>query len=549
MSRIGRAFAAVLLLTFSLALPAGPAAAATPALEPHLGRVTLAPGGGEKLTLLWLRVATDTEAAHHFAITVDYGDVAGFATVDLALAFSASAAAARAADATPVASSSDTSGPCENTGTAVTCAWDWYFPEADLVLPIAFVSARPTSDAADGDDGTVTVTAKLDDSTTGTSTSTIRVGTAVDLAAGASDEIGAAPGTTTPVTPPVSNAGAAAVDGAALVLAGPSSLLGATSYSNCRYGDDLIMCTFDTTIGAGESYTPSQPFTLTPPADSVPGSVGEFAAQWLTGAEYEDYVDIFPDDTDEYLGTPGTGEPLELTASTGTQSAPPQSDVNSQNDAATYTMTVSGSETPDLAAIGATHSAAVGSEIPIEVGMGNRGPGTLHPELYENNQMTAEVRLPANVTAIDIDTRCDEAGSDGLTYTCTLSRALAPGDQDVFGFSVQLVSRDGEAGTVEVADTLASTSTSTTTSTGASAGKVGVRAANAANNTARIVLTASGSGAGLPITGPHVAGIGATGIALIVIGLLLSVRRGRRPVGAHARGKWGRYGRRKGSAR
>jgi len=42
---------------------------------------------------LWLWVATDSEADHHFVVSLDYGDAAGFATVDLALVFGASAAA------------------------------------------------------------------------------------------------------------------------------------------------------------------------------------------------------------------------------------------------------------------------------------------------------------------------------------------------------------------------------------------------------------------------------------------------------------------------
>lgn len=529
MSRIWRAFAAVLLLTLTLVLPAAPAAAAVSQLATHLGGLTLAPGGGQKLTLLWLRVASDSEAQHHFAVSLDYSKVAGFASVDLALAFDASAAAARSAGLTQTSglarsspattSPSTTSDACAHSGTVISCAWDWYFPKTDLVLPIAYVVATPTDDATDGDEGTVTVAAKIDDDTTAGGDATIQVGTPVDLAAGAGQEIPAAPGANATISPSVSNPGTTAVDGAVLVM-DASSLLGTTSYSNCRYGDDLVTCTFDDTIAAGSTYTLAQPFTLTPPADSIAGSVNETVTQWLTGSEYDDYLGLYPDTTDEYVGKAGTGAALELTESTSAAAQDaPQSDINSENDAAVYQLTVSGSGTPDLAAVGAKRQAAkIGDEVDIEVGLRNKSSGTLHPELYANNAVTALVQLPANTSALAADSRCAEHWYDGdrVEYLCTLGRSLAGGSDAAFAFALLVEKRRGTAGTVTVSDALSTTAASST------------------DNTAKITITAAGSDAGLPITGPDAVKTAFTGLALVVVGLLLTVRPPRRRVGAHA---------------
>ncbi|WP_433299758.1 LPXTG cell wall anchor domain-containing protein [Actinoplanes sp. CA-030573] len=534
MARIGRALAAVFLLTFTLVLPADPAAAAGTTVAPHLGRITLAPGGAEKQTLLWLRVATTTEDERHFAVTVDYTDAAKFAKVDLALGFAAGAAAARAVNTGALGTAeTGTGSDCTNTGSTVTCQWDWYFPATEVLLPVAIMTASPLSTATDQDSAAVTVTAKIDD-TAATDQSEIAVGTAVDLAADDGAEIPAAPGKTVDLLPTVHNAGTVAVEAPTLAISGPSALLGTTSYSNCRYGEDLILCSFDNaSVAAGATYAPAQPFTLEPPADSVPGSVGEYEAGWLTSSDYQDFLDILPsadtDDLDKYIGPFGTGAELQLNQVTAAQDQP-QSDVNNKNDSTTYTMTVSGTAMPDMAAIGAKRTAKLGGTVDFEVGMLNRGPGTLHPELYYNNQLSALVRLPGNVTASDIDPRCEEASEDGLAFLCALNRALGPGEKTMFSVSVDLDSRKGEAGSIDVADALA-------TETAAS---VGAKAANAANNTAEIVVSATGSEATLPITGQRVAGTALSGLALIAIGLLLTVRRSRRRIGAHARGNSGR---------
>jgi hypothetical protein len=390
---------------------------------------------------------------------------------------------------------------------------------------VALVVAAPTESAVTGDNGKVVVTAQIDDATPSAVEATVQVGEGVDLAAGSGQEIEAEPGGSASTTPTVSNTGSIPVDGVVMFMDADPRLLGDNSYSNCQYGDGEVVCSFDTTLAAGQSYAVSEPITLTPPADSVNGSQAQAVVQWMTSTEWADWRDALPDD---FLGDAGTGDPLELTPVAEGQGAP-QSDVEPENDTGTITLTVAGADEPDLAALGADVTAAP-SQVAIAVGTRNLGPGTLHPDLYPNNQVAAEIRLPGNVTAIGVDSRC---GDHGDSYVCYATRTMAPGDRDTFTFALRVDDRKGSAGQIEVGDVLPSIA--------------GVRAAAQQNNVASIVIT--GSGAGLAVTGPNALRTAVTGAAFVVVGLLLAVRPRRRPIGAHAVRVTGRGRRRKGAAR
>ena len=526
----------VLAVVFLLVLPAGPSAAAPveATVEPHLGSLTLAPGGPDKLTLLWMQATGTPQTSHHFAMTVDYAAVAGFADVEVLLG-SLSVESYRAAADDVQTSPATSSGPCtQTTATMFTCGWDGVLYKSDSLYAAGLVSAKPKSTAVTGDEGKITVTARIDDGTPATTESTVRVGEGVDLASGSDQEVSAKAGGTANTTPVVRNSGTTAVNGLVMFLDADPRLLGTSSYSNCEYGEGSVVCTFDTVLAVGQSYALSDPISLGPPAGSVPGSQAQAVVQWLTATEWQDLSESLPDD---FLGEAGTGDPLELTEAVAGQDQP-QSDVEPENDAGTITLTVTGGESPDLAALGARVTGTPAADLVISVGTVNLGPGTLHPDLYPNNQVAAQIRLPANVTALDVDPRCRE---NGTLYLCYATATMAPGDGDTYGFVVRLDASRGEAGQVQVDDLLPTVA--------------GIRAANQENNVAPIVVTASGgTGGGLPITGStvrlqDVLGMAATGAAFIVVGTLLTVRRDRRPVGAHAVRSTGRGRRRKGTPR
>jgi hypothetical protein len=540
MASILRVLAALSLL----ALPAAPAAAA-PAettVQPFVGRITLAPGSPEKLTLLWLRVSAPETAEHHISLTLDYSGIASFATVDFALT-TANSDAMPSATSSSGSAAADATGPCTTAGTAFTCEWDDLIYESDTKLAYAgLVSATPKDTATTGVEGELQVTAKIDDGAAASATSVVRVGEAVDLDAGDAAEVTAAAGGTTSVTPVIRNGGATTIEGAVLVFAASPQLLGATNYRNCQYGDGTVACTFDTALEQGASYRLSSPFQLRPPTDAVPGSQAPAVAQWTTASEWEDFAEVVDDD---FWGESGTGGELELEPVAGSQAAAPQSDVTPLNDTTVITLTVSGSREPDLAAVG-TKVTKAKSQVTIRVGAANRGPGTLRPSLFGNNQVPALVRLPTNVTAVQVDPRCDEVAT--RTYVCATTTTLRPDDREYFNFVLHVDKASGKGGQIEVADTLPTiTSTRSGSRLKTKAGtavspkagtEVGAKATGLANNVAQIVVTSTGgSGGGLPITGSAgsaVVGTASAGLGLVALGSLLATRRPQRPVYAHA---------------
>src|SRR5690242_19112196 len=81
MHRFSRVLVAMLLLVL---LPVAPAVAApaTATLVPRLGPVTLAPGGPEKHTLLWVRLGdAERGTSASLEVTADLGGATAFADV------------------------------------------------------------------------------------------------------------------------------------------------------------------------------------------------------------------------------------------------------------------------------------------------------------------------------------------------------------------------------------------------------------------------------------------------------------------------------------
>jgi hypothetical protein len=530
-----RSILRILTVALLLAVPVAPAAAApaSPTIEPHLGTITLAPGGPEKITLLWLRITAAPQTEHRFTLTVDHSDVTDFAAVELIVdpdSDTGLAAAARKSSAPASTASAGESGPCSTTASTVSCSWHGAVHESDMLALAALVSVKPTSSAAVGDEGTIMTHARIDDREIATTESAVRVGEGVDLAAGDTQEVAAAAGGTASATPVIRNAGTTAATGVAVVVDAAPDLLGASSYSNCRYGGGTFICTFDDTLAAGGSYELTSPIRLGPPAGSVPGSVAQVLVHWLTAADLADLIEAIPDGL---LGDPGTGAALGLTP-LATGQAEPQSDTEPLNDAGTITLTVTGSDDPDIAAVGAEVTAGADGTATIDVGSRNIGPGTLRPDLYPNNELPSVVSLPGNVSALVVDPRCDPTG-DGR-YICSADTTLPPGSRLDYGFALRVDTSQGEAGQVQVANVLPSFA--------------GVRATAQDNNVARIVVTGSGgAGGGLPITGPGALGLAVAGLGLVAAGALLTVVLIRRPVCAHAGGESGRGRRRKGTAR
>jgi hypothetical protein len=487
----------VVVLLILLPEPAAGAPGA-PTLEARLGQITVAPGGPVKTTLLWLQPSAVAGTTRHFTLMLDFGPVAAFAEVEVG--FSAiSVREIRTSSAEP-------DGPCGRTTTTVVCTWDGVVYANEGLYPVGYVTARPKAAARTGDSGEIAVTGRVDAGPATTTTSALRVGAAVDLAAVAGIEVTARPGATATAAPMVRNTGKVATGGAVMLLDADPRLVSASSHRNCRYSPGTTICLFDTPLAPGRRYAVSEPLRLHPPADSVPGSRAHVYVQWMTPTEWSDWTGLFPE---TFFGRPGTGPPLALTMAATALEAP-QADVRPENDSAPITLTVAGAGHPDLAAIGARLSATVGEDVAITVGLRNLGPGTLHPDLYANNQVSARIELPGAVTATEDLPECGGTwdGEKMLDYSCAITVVLPPGRQAGFTIPARVGRSRDRTGRVEVVDVLPAAA--------------GQRATGQRNNVAPIVIEVAG--ADLPITGPGPVGLGGAGLALIAIGLL-AVRR------------------------
>ncbi|MFF5084672.1 hypothetical protein ACFY36_47175 [Actinoplanes sp. NPDC000266] len=513
---IGRAAAALLLVL----LPATPASAApaTPTAEAHLGRITVAPGGPVRGTLLWLRAENIAEDdTHRVALSLDLGNAEKLAEFDLSLTNFGTTAAGTVADEVDDVVSTAPDGPCRATGPVIECVWtDAFF--ADGTLPVAALIARPRAKVETGDTAEIELTARIGDGPARTTRAEIRVGEAVDLDAGAHQDVSARPGSRAKVTPKVRNSGSKAVEGAVLYLHADGRLLEKSSFSNCRYTEDQIVCTFDEPLRPGRTYRTSAPLTLRPPADSAAGSQSDLMHQWFTPTDFEA---IAESNLWDEPGEPGTGAPLTLEELVAAQAAP-QSDVQPENDYAGVTLTVTGSLKRRAVAVGAHPSSAVGDRLTIGAGALWRGPGRLQPDLYPNNTLLSVVRLPGNVEPVEVDERCWDKEEPGL-YVCADREALGPGQRQMFAFTVETEKPCGDAGSVEVTDVQPEINA--------------WRAGRRDDGTAAITVTVPGARCALPITGPGELWAAGAGAALVAVGLLLAVRRRRSAVCAHAVGE------------
>ncbi|MBU2670077.1 hypothetical protein KOI35_41885 [Actinoplanes bogorensis] len=508
MSLVSRVLAVSLLLVL---LPLHPAAAAatTATAEPRLSRVTLAPGGPERGSLLWVHTDNvEPYADQRLEVTVELGAAAAFTETDLVSMVNSNTielVVAGVPSAPPRPPS-----PCVRTGTKFACSWTTSYNAAKSVDVAAVLLVKPTAAAKTGDSAEVTVTARLGDGPIGTSTSIVQVGVGVDLVAGQTPKVKAAPGKTVKVVPAVRNNSATTATGVTLFIDADARLLAPTSYRNCRYGLVMI-CTFDTALAAGRTYALARPLLLRSPADTVPGSATEVIHGWATKDEWED------ESLGDQIGTPGTGAPLTLTPVASAQAEPPQADVNPENNYAVTKFTVAGKGFPVLSAIGSARESAVGSELQLSPGLMNFGPGTLRPTLFTNNALPVAVRLPANVTSAGSD---DCVSDSDDVYYCSLQRDLGPGQRATFAFAAEVTDGCGDPGKVSVPDRLVTADYNPRT-----------------KHTATLSVTVAGATCvALPITGPRAAWTALAGLALVTAGLVLALRRTRRAVCAHAEG-------------
>ncbi|MEV4640746.1 hypothetical protein AB0J80_25730 [Actinoplanes sp. NPDC049548] len=465
-----------------LTVPAKPAAAAPapPRLNTVFDPITIAPGTPEdEYTANLYGLLAEREQpvrVHRVAYTVDVTDAADLVSLSFA---------GLATDIITASAFDDDESPCVLKGTVFRCVRTGVRPSAGFIVQLGFFEVTPAPGAEPGDTGRISVTARVDDGPVTTSTSQVRIGENVDLAAVGGATVSAAPGHTATFRPRVRNVGDKAAEGAVLSLPFPRDVV-VTDASNCFYGY-AVYCVFDTVLEPGRTYGLSAPVTVRPPGDAAVGSRADAQLRWMTPSLWEDWLTAFKG---SLPGKAGTGEPLTLVAQASAAGIP-QVDIGSDNDYAVVKLTVTGSRRPDLAAKAPAVTLKAGGTTTVRIAAVNRGPGTLYPALFDNTMILTSLTVPKGVTASTTNSRCWSNGGDTRRWQCSPAKEkVAPGGSETYTFRLKAArSFTGGTGKVRVSGFFSAPLDAP---------------ANRANNVTnlRINLPASGQGAGLPVTGP-----------------------------------------------
>ncbi|WP_433792634.1 Ig-like domain-containing protein [Actinoplanes sp. CA-252034] len=203
------------------------------------------------------------------------------------------------------------------------------------------------------------------------------------LLSGATPRVSAVVGADFDVALSVTNTGSTPLTGAGVLLHTDWAFEPAEQFSNCDYRADgrARLCTFGQTLEPGRSYRIVLPYKVRPDTYAPGSAAGEF--EWRTA----DKISHNSGDT------PGAGGPLELR-----QDSPlPGYEGGSF---ATVDLTVTGTNTPDLVAIGDEVSGAAGDLVQATVGVRNDGTATLDRGRSGETPAEVEVTLPAGTSFV-----------------------------------------------------------------------------------------------------------------------------------------------------
>ena len=204
-------------------------------------------------------------------------------------------------------------------------------------------------------------------------------------------------------------------------------------------------------------------------------------------------------------------KPAEATAGmTSTDSSP-------GDDTVVFTV-LSGENKRDLAVTATATSGKVGDTVVVNVKAGNAGPAS-GGGIFTIKAPSGTVVLNSNADAGPDcwvgagDTPQNRGFTEATDVTCTLGAELVPTKDSTFGVKFKIKSSPiGSDGKVVISDDFGTPDPST------------------ANNTASIVITLSGYGGSLPITGVQVGLIGTIGVAVLAAGVVLLILSRRRRV-------------------
>ncbi|MFE9651728.1 LPXTG cell wall anchor domain-containing protein [Micromonospora sp. NPDC006431] len=382
------------------------------------------------------------------------------------------------------------------------------------------VQIKPTDKAQDGDVGTLKVTMTAAGFDAVSHEAKIRIGEGVDLAAGPETALSVATGKSFTAPLKVSNAGETTAKGATVVFYNDYGLNAGKHFSNCTYvGDELRTCQFKEDLPAGTSFSASLPYVLGKDSFAPGFKYGEIV--WMTPAEFEDFQNYLGH-YDVTIGKPGTDGELTLAQAT-TRGF--QADNQPDNNWTNLQVTVTGQNSTDLEALGASLTGKAGDSVKATIGIRNNGPATLDYSRGGSSITYMNFDVPKGTTAVEVPQSCapmngkewGEPGEPGAPhYRCYFEPFLKAGDSAMLDFSLRI-------------DKVIPNATGLV--------KINVpcecdggfyRDLKPANDTAKVVVNAApggdggqggGDGGTLPITGSATGLIAGVGALLLVAGL------------------------------
>ncbi|MBM2618878.1 hypothetical protein JIG36_25290 [Actinoplanes sp. LDG1-06] len=384
-------------------------------------------------------------------------------------------------------------------------------------------------DGVIGRQATLTATMTVEGHAPITRTARITIGEGVTLTAPGGDRmVSAEPGDPIDAPLTVTNSGTLAAQGVGFISGNSYFLESRTQYSNCEYTDGALNgCTFDQTLEPGTTYRLNLPFRVR--ADTLAPDVQAGGWLWMTDAELADQRQWIRNGGYGQIGTPGRGGVLRLVPVATAKAGPPQAQRGHAEESLKVQLT--GRNSADVAAVGATASGRKGAVVTVPVSLVNHGPAAFD-HTRGAGWPDARFYVPKGATAVRVPDSCFPmtAGGtiDGLRpgapgssrYSCDFSTVLKVGGTVKWEFGLRIDEViAGARGAVAVG---------APTWTGE---------LNPANNTAAVVLNpaaapppsgGSGGGGGLPITGPQGALFAGIGLLLVLGGagaLFLTRRR------------------------
>jgi hypothetical protein len=469
---------------------AASAAPAGPALT--FPAVNLTPGGPAKIAALNLRsdAAPQPFSVSKVVAKIDISDLAGVATVEVVRG--------------------DDDQVCSQTGSMINCSYPFLYAQEGYVA-LTGLTFRPVPGAAVGARGMIVLSANSAEYPHWQSvTEPVTIAEGVSLTSSPSAiSANAKPGTTVKNDLSVRNAGTNTVTGVQMNFSTDPWVPVARKYSNCVYAVGVAYCDFGVDLAPGTTYKLSDPFGLVMRPDLPAPMTIATTFTWRTPADNYDYVQLVR----AVGGKAGNQGTLGLVAQrAATTRGLPQTDPDPA-DSQTVTIHVQGKQTADLAAVGARVTGAVGSTVPVKVGVRNLGPALVigYPHVAAAGLM---VTVPPGTTVVSAPVNCFQQRAG---YQC-VTTAVPFNPRTTLSWEFQLrIDRAGEL-------------------TGKVVASKDGKEPNTANNTAKVIINpvagagGQGGGPGLPITGAPAGAVAAAGVMLLVAGVLMLVLGRRRRI-------------------